>query len=162
MPTATYIALANYTVPSGGAASVTFSSIPATYRDLVLVANGVAEPSQSGSVRVRFNSDTTDANYSRVFMQGSGAGNTASGATNGHFFFDLYDSFGQPTILQIMDYSATDKHKTVLTRWSGTTSYVVAAAHRWANTNAITTIALVPNGFEFAQGFTIDLYGIVS
>lgn len=155
-----YVALANITLGSS-ASSVTFSSIPATFRDLVLVIKDLSVAPTNGSVRIRFNGDTTDANYSRVIMFGSGSTGT-SGATNGHLFYDLYETQGQPTLVNIMDYSATDKHKTVLTRWSGTDSYVVAGAHRWANTAAINTIAIVPNGFNFASTSTFALYGIRS
>lgn len=160
MPTATYIALANTTL-SSNVSTVTFGSIPNTYRDLVLVINGRTPDGTNGAVRMRFNSDTTDANYSRVFMLGSGSG-TQSAATNGHFFFDLYEGDPQTTIFHIMDYSATDKHKTILGRWQGQLSYVVASANRWANTNAITTIQIAPNSFNLQSGTTLSLYGIVS
>jgi hypothetical protein len=65
MPTSTYVALATTTL-GATAASVTFSSIPATYRDLVLVYNGTT--SANIGVDVEFNGDTNSANYSRVFM----------------------------------------------------------------------------------------------
>ena len=63
MATPTYIALATTTL-SSAVGSVTFSSIPAGYRDLVLVAEGLTSGATS-NVRMQFNSDTGN-NYSLV------------------------------------------------------------------------------------------------
>jgi hypothetical protein len=67
-------------------------------------------------------------------------------------------------ILQIMDYSATDKHKTALLRESeNQITTVLAEAQRWANTNAITTLTVVPQtGPNLASGSTFSLYGVIS
>jgi hypothetical protein len=65
------------------------------------------------------------------------------------------------SILQIMDYSATDKHKSALTRTTHTSQSVVEAlASRWANTAAITSLAV--SGGTFNVGSTFALYGIVA
>lgn len=154
-----YQPLSNITL-SSSASSVTFSSIPTTFRDLVLVTKDLAVGG-NGSVRIRFNGDTTDGNYSRVQMFGATT-SRGVGSTNGHFFYDSYETQGQPTLVNINDYSASNKDKTILVRFSGIDSYVVAGAHRWANTAAITSIAIVPNGFSFASGSTFALYGIRS
>ena len=142
---------------------MTFSSLPTSgYRDLVLVIKDLAVTGASGNVRIRFNGDTTDGNYSRVQMAGVSNGTKSGSTANGHFFYDLYDIQSQPTIVNIMDYSATDKHKSSLLRFSGIDSYIVASSHRWANTAAITSIAIVPNGFSFAAASTFALYGIAA
>jgi hypothetical protein len=69
--------------------------------------------------------------------------------------------------IQIMDYSATDKHKNVLIRerFYGATSADVRTAAlmaRWANTGAISTISIFLNSGNIAAGARFDLYGIVS
>jgi hypothetical protein len=64
MPTPTYIPLATVTLGSADS-SVTFSSIPATYRDLILVLNGTR--STTSGVRARANADA-GANYPMVYM----------------------------------------------------------------------------------------------
>jgi hypothetical protein len=65
-----------------------------------------------------------------------------------------------------MDYSTTDKHKSVLVRENtagSSTTLVVAKAGRWANTSAITSIYLfVSGGYSFATGTTVALYGVVA
>ena len=163
MPTPTYTPLATVTL-GADAASVTFSSIPATYRDLILILNG---QSTAGEISFRLNADS-GSNYSQVFMRGSST--TQSGASTFNKAFPFINSVGNATRLvgqiQFMDYSATDKHKTNLSR----TGYVQnsdsafsteATAIRWANTAAITTIAFTSTG-SFASGSTFNLYGIAS
>src|SRR5512147_1973064 len=136
MPTPTYTPLANVTL-SSSASSVTFSSIPATYRDLVLVVNHL--PSGDGDLRVQFNGDTTGANYPGVAMVGNGS--TTSSYTYTGYIAPV--GFGTSTnrhnaIFQIMDYSATNKHKSVLTRGDNAANQTGATAGRWANTAAVT------------------------
>lgn len=160
MPTQTYIPLATVTLATT-ATSVTFSSIPATYRDLIIVVNGTG--STSGEYRVRFNGDT-GSNYISVYMY---APTPQSGAaTNTYLGASIGPTSPQPTIFQVMDYSATDKHKTVLYRTglvdSGATFYVSANAVRWASTTAITSCSFTMPSGSFNTGLTVNLYGIVS
>jgi hypothetical protein len=61
-----------------------------------------------------------------------------------------------------MDYSATDKHKTVLTRNNITDNNVTAIASRWANTAAITSVTVLSPSSTITSGSTISLYAIVS
>ena len=157
MPTPTYTALANITLGTA-ASSITFSSIPATYRDLVLVVNGTESANQY--IAVRYNSDT-GSNYSYVRMTDGPA--SASGTET---FGRL--GVGNPmdrflVIAQIMDYSATDKHKTWLSRSNIPANFVGAIAGRWANTAAITSVnVLTTTADTYAIGTTFALYGIAS
>jgi hypothetical protein len=65
--------------------------------------------------------------------------------------------------LQIMDYSATDKHKSVLTRYDLAGLETHAHATRWANTAIITTLEIFGIDTEtLAAGTTLSLYGIVA
>jgi hypothetical protein len=61
-----------------------------------------------------------------------------------------------------MDYSATDKHKTVLVRSNAASTGVEAIAQRWASTAAITSILVFPSTGSWAAGGTFSLYGIVA
>ena len=163
MPTPTYTALANITLGSS-ASTITFSSIPATYRDLILVANTSVSASSS---RVTLNGDT-GSNYSTVIMRG-GAGTTVSSTS--FTFTGIYPStqVGEPAgtrsawTIQFMDYSATDKHKTALTRFGNpdpTNGHTQAQANRWANTAAVTSITILDA--TYSAGSTFALYGIAS
>jgi hypothetical protein len=153
-----YVALANVTLGSS-AANVTFSSIGQGYRDLVLVINGTA--SSGSGMSVTHNGDTTSGNYSSVTMFGDGSTTGSNTATNAN----LGALFTAPTtvIQNFMDYSATDKHKTALSRMNFPGGQVNAQARRWANTAAITSITLnLDSGVTFSVGTTFALYGIAS
>lgn len=154
-----YIALATTTLGSTSS-SVTFSSIPATYKDLILVVAGTINQSNN-YVSLQFNSDTA-SNYSNVFMTGYGSNTTESIAgTNDSVLRVLMGTSQSVSTWQLLDYSATDKHKTVLSRSGANSSTNVnAAAARWANTNAINTIRVFPQGASFNSGTTLSLYGV--
>jgi hypothetical protein len=158
MPTPTYTPLATVTL-GGSAATVTFSSIPATYRDLILVTENTR--STSTNTRARFNSDT-GSNYSYVTMTGDSSGAASSAATTNAVIICPTTTGTQLGILQIMDYSATNKHKTALSRASTGTVEVTALANRWANTAAITSIQVLTGAGTFQTGSTFSLYGIAS
>ncbi len=153
MPTPTYIPLANITLGSS-ASSVTFSSIPGTYRDLVLVVNHTK--STLTGLYIRYNGDA-GANYSGVYMVGGGSYLTSGLSTEPGYADTL-----STQVLQVMDYSATDKHKTSLLRSDHAAGQTVAWALRWANTSAITSLAFVTASGTFQTGSTFALYGIAS
>jgi hypothetical protein len=160
MPTPTYTPLANITLGSS-AASVTFSSISQSYRDLVLVVQAKNTTGGTG-LRGRFNGDT-GSNYSFVLMDGDGS-SAASVAVSGQnvLSFGTNSTADNIQIINVMDYSATDKHKTVLVRANGASSSVTAFADRWANTASITTFLIFPESNSFASGSTFALYGIAA
>ena len=66
----TYEPIATTSLPSGGA-SITFSSIPQTYTDLVLTTSGLAQTGGGGSIALKFNNDTlaSSTNYSYIYMR---------------------------------------------------------------------------------------------
>jgi len=163
MATPTYTAIASITLGSD-VSTVEFASIDQSFRDLVLVANW--KPAGNYG-QWRLNNDT-GSNYSRVFMRGNGSAAGSGSGTSNAAFFNIASSYTSSTealtILQIMDYSATDKHKTALQRTNANTpNEVEAYAYRWANTAAVTTITIdTQNGSNILTGSTFALYGIAS
>jgi len=166
MPTSTYTPLANITLGSA-AASVTFSSIVGTYKDLVLVSATFQNNAGDQASLVRFNSDTAD-NYSWIFMDTYG-GNPSSGS-GGPTSYALYEyhqnvSSTTPslTTMNIMDYSVTNKHKTSLHRFGAGSATTGAYATRWASTSVITSVTVASVvGSNFQAGSSFALYGIAS
>jgi hypothetical protein len=164
MPTPTYTPLATVTLGTT-AASVTFSSIPATYRDLILVSNII----NSGSAVVvdyRLNGDT-GSNYNYVRMYGPTGSDSASSsaASLGGFTIGTNSAIPSSLITSFMDYSATDKHKTFLTRINDlgfSPGYVGAISSRWANTAAVTSLTIVSSLNTYAAGSTFNLYGVIA
>jgi hypothetical protein len=162
MPTPTYIALANVTL-SASDSSITFSSIPNTYRDLIIVITG--STTANADLGFRFNGDS-GANYNFVYMGGNGS-TPLSGAANGQSQVVLDGYFWRSTevstcIATIMDYSATDKHKVTLSRNNVAGGGTDAFANRWASTAAITSVEVRNPAQSFATGTTITMYGVAS
>jgi hypothetical protein len=157
---ATYTPIASITLGTA-ASSVTFSSIPQTYTDLVLISN----PINSGitAVNIYFNSDTgTNYSCTRIFGGGGAASsdrfsNTASSlggwGTNANTFPYVF-------ISHIMNYSNTTTFKTMLTRPSEmNAAYVGLISTLWRSTAAITSVSFTGN-LNFSVGSTFNLYGI--
>jgi hypothetical protein len=166
MPTPTYTPLATVTLASTNS-SVSFSNIPATpYRDLILVVRGAI--SGTANIQMRFNSDS-GSNYPNVFMRGQSSGTQSNTYTpsNVQLTISAVGTGNEFTALaQIMDYSATDKHKMILNR-SGYTndigsSVVEATAARWASTVAINSIAITTSTSTFGIGSIFSLYGVIA
>jgi hypothetical protein len=152
-----YIALATTTLGSS-AASVSFSSIPATYKDLILVLEGTV--STAVNVLVSLNSDTSNV-YTRVQMTGSGSSAASSSGTHPGLYM-VYGESGQRVFaqLQLMDYSATDKHKTALSRGHTSGSEVAARALRWPSTAAVNSMTVTAQTGTFLTGSRLSLYGV--
>lgn len=159
MPTATYIPLQTITL-SSTATTVTFGSIPNSYKDLVLVINAAAN-SAVATVGVRFNSDSGN-NYSWVSMVGNGSSATSSNSasTNVALIGYTLNTTTWVSRAQVMDYSATDKHKTILSRTDNAGAETTAIANRWASTSAVTSLQVSAASNSFASGSTFSLYGI--
>lgn len=164
MPTATYDLLDSTTLASS-ASSVTFTSIDQSYRDLIIVFLG-KQATDRGRLYMYLNSDT-GANYNEVWIAGQGSFDTANDDFNFNAgiitpYIDLQDDNDNLVILQLMDYSQTDKNKSWLVRNDRAASGTVASAGRWANNSAINTIKFEPQqpAELLAAGTKIEIYGI--
>lgn len=156
MPTATYTPLQTITL-SSSASSVTFGSIPNTFKDLIVVIAGTS--SAAATFGVRFNSDSAN-NYNYVEMNSqAGVVDQSAGSLN-YALVGRTNTSQSTNIGQIMDYSATDKHKIVLGRGGSASEIVRASASRWANTAAVTTVSVISSTSSFSSGTTVSLYGI--
>ncbi len=152
--------------------SVTFSSLPSLYNDLIIVANGKAQSSNSTlvDVGVRFNGDT-GSNYSTVktfsLSYASVVASTNINGVNAETYMDANNtanSLGSGFKLDIFDYNTTYSYKNFLNRASCMTQSdkgVFITASTWKNTSAITSITLFPtSGSGFYAGTWFALYGI--
>lgn len=162
MPTPTYDLIAS-TVLSSSAASINFSSISSSYRDLVLVCDNPSSSNLGLEVRVNGN---TGANYNGVRMWGDGGSFDSDTSLAATRFDSLYlNRFTQNStfFLHLMDYAVTDKHKSMLYGLNTASSQVIRGALRWASTSAINEINLIAfDSNNYPAGFTAYLYGIVS
>jgi len=167
-----YESIATTTVGAGGSATVTFSSIPATYKHLQI--RYIARSSVSGTVNastgIRFNSDTGN-NFASHFLSGNGSTIATGAFTSQSFMFGYImpgntatsNSFGVG-IIDILDYTNTNKNKTIRSlngHDNNGTGDVRFSSGVWLNTNAVDTI-LIDNrdGYNFLQYSQFALYGI--
>lgn len=155
--TATYALIESQTLGSAQA-TVTFSSIPGTYTDLVVVWSG--STSSGNLVKMEFNGDT-GANYSSTLVWGmSGAASGSSSRYSVGWQFVIPDATQQNTIFHVMDYSNTTTFKTAIGRANVASTSVGASVILWRNTNAITSASLKTSSDNFTAGSTFRLYGI--
>jgi hypothetical protein len=166
----TYEPIATTTLGSAQA-SYTFSSIPATYTDLIIVASLKADSTTVATPALRFNSDTS-TNYSATWVYGigSGSGSSSRGSNATYLYTGDYSvgvTSANPTtfITHIFNYANTTTYKTVLSRNNQITASggeTGATVGLWRKTpEAITTILYTStNGANYAAGSTFTLYGI--
>jgi hypothetical protein len=161
-----WTALANLTLGST-ASTVTFASISGAYRDLVLIMN--FNSTAAGNLYTKLsliNSDAGSANYGQVIAYGNGSTTGSENLGTGLSFIKLNSIGGttntvsSPHVVQFLDYSATDKHKIILSRSGNSSNGVDMTSARWANTAAITTFVISIAGGSFASGSTFALYGV--
>lgn len=162
----TYEPIATTTLGSN-ALSYTFTSIPGTYTDLVLVTN--AKSTQTGSsgngMRITYNSDTA-TNYSEIYLTGDGT--TASSGRVGSQGYLTFGDLPQTSntawnanVAHIMNYSNTTTYKTSMNRSNIATLATQITIGLWRSTAAITSIKIERDGTNsIAAGSQFTLYGI--
>jgi hypothetical protein len=166
-PSGAWDSIATTTVGAGGAASITFSSIPQTYTHLQLRLFAFGNTTDSGLIR--FNSDTA-TNYSWHALTGTGAAASANANSTVNFIVGNGYNLGPNsttiafvTIIDILDYANTNKYKT-LRSLDGTdrngTGQVTLLSGNWRSSSAITSISLAPNTGSFTQYSSFALYGV--
>jgi hypothetical protein len=160
----TYEAIATQTLGSN-AASVTFSSIPATYTDLILICSTKDTRANSGAddFALQFNNDT-GTNYSMTYLNGDGSTATSNRNSNSNAIYGiepgLNDTYGT-LIYQIQNYSNTTTYKTALIRFNVVNAALRATVGMWRSTAAISTVKVIGES-GIASGSTFSLYGIKS
>ena len=149
---------------------ITFSSIPATYTDLVFVvqAQSNATGSNTNGMRCRINGDT-GTNYSYVQISGNGSTATSNGETTVDYFIpgeipQTSNASRNICIFTILNYGNTTTYKTILSR-GNTDLQAGAAVGMWRSTSAVTSVSISRNFFVDAtskvkSGSIATLYGI--
>ncbi len=169
--TITYVKIASVAVGAGGAASMDFSSIPATYTDLKLVFMLRYNGSLDTRFKVRFNADS-GANYSFKILEGNGASASSSGASvttsiqsdSGNYAATTSSVFSSGE-LYIPNYlSANQKSVSIdnVEENNAATAYATLVAGLWSGTAAINEITISPLSDQLVQYSSATLYGIKS
>jgi hypothetical protein len=153
--------------------TVTFSSIPSTYKHLQLrIAARIATASGTNGVEfdLRLNSDT-GANYAhhRLYGTGSTVASEGFGTQNQMAVLQGLPSASQATgifgatIIDILDYASTTKNKTLrtLNGFNGVSNRISMHSGLWVSTAAVNSILIYDiNTFSFASGSRFSLYGV--
>jgi len=160
-------------VGSGGSSSISFTSIPSTYKHLQIRGISRGTSGSFDQIYAQINSDT-GANYANhaLYGDGSSAG-VLAGANNTSFSIGANSGSTQSTgifgaiVIDILDYANTNKFKTIraLSGADGNGSgYAWFASGLWRSTSAITSIKLerLVSGSNnpFVQYTQFALYGI--
>jgi hypothetical protein len=158
----TYEKIATTTL-GAASATITLSSIPATYTDLRLVFVGGG--ASGGQFRLRLNSDT-GTNYSSTIITGNGSSASSTRYTSVDGIKSGYD-IGTTTFslisFDIFSYAGST-NKTVLLQYSNDqngSGQTQATVGLWRNTAAITSITLdLIGGIDFRANSSLTIYGI--
>lgn len=154
------------------ASSITFSSIPGTYKHLEIrvVARASTSSYNSTTTRVTLNGDT-GANYSSHDVGGSGTSVSSNASTGLAFMRNLLiipssastaSAFGSG-VISILDYASTTKFKTLrsLAGWTSNLDQgIQLGSGSWRNTAAVTSITLTDDRNSYVTGSRFSLYGI--
>ena len=176
-PAGAYDSLATFTVGSTAVATITFAGIPSTYKHLQIRVlgrtNGAGQ--DRSSIALKINADTTAANYSYHYLGGDGGSAFAgAGASSGTANYiggisnitaaNATASIFGVSIIDILDYADTNKHKTIRTLagqdQNGTSGRISLNSGRYGSSSAITSIELIPEYGSFVQYSSFALYGI--
>lgn len=156
------------TVGSGGAASIEFTGIAGTGKDLLLLVSGRSTDAASNGIPIRLalNSDTTNANYTGRALYGEGSGTPTSFTLGSREIADVpistqtANTFSN-NLIYLSNYAgSTNKSFSVdsVTENNGTSYRARILAGLWSNTAAITSITLSLGTGNFAQHTTASLY----
>ena len=166
---ATFTKIESVTVGSGGVASVSFSSIPATYTNLVI--KGSMRMDLSSANAWNYNTITfngSSSSYTGKYVSGNNTsilngsptaiyayGNTQTASANIFSNFEIY----------VPNYTSSS-YKSVsvdgVTEQNGGDGLCNLGAYLWSNTSAITSITITPIVTNVMQYSTFTLYGITA
>ena len=168
--------IATVTVGSGGSSSISFTSIPSTYKHLqVRMIARTNRASTVDAMSLRFNGVSTGSAYAwhDLFGVGSGGGGDpfteAVSSTNEIKFYrataaSAASSIFGTVIIDVLDYADTNKNKTV--RYLGGqdqngSGEIIFGSGLWTSTSAINQLDITSfTGNSFVQYSSFALYGI--
>lgn len=165
----TYEPIATQTLGSA-AASVTFSSIPSTYTDLILIVSSAVTSGQD-NLRIRVGNGSVDSgtNYSWTALTGSGSTALSARSSNETSILTDYNGYMRTTlgnvakVINFQNYSNTTTNKTMIMRSNNAATGTDALVNLWRSTAAINVMTLFSNGgVNLAAGSTFTLYGVLN
>jgi hypothetical protein len=164
----TLVALQTVTVGAGGVSSITFSSIPQTYNDLIVKFSARGGAAGSPRFDISFNGST--ALSSGIRLTGNGSATSSSGIPNSPTTGYGGTSGGNDTVstftngeIYIPNYTSSNyKSYSVdnVGENNATAALAALVANLWSSTAAITSITLADGSSTLQQYSTFTLYGV--
>ena len=168
----TYVLISS-TVLSSGQNTVTFSSIPSTYTDLVVRCSvRTSNASNLDRLAITINSDS-NTNYSDTEITGTGSAASSGRTSNGIYSDDIYINAANYTAstfssveIYIPNYTSTSSRPFSVfstTENNGTTSYIRGSAQLYRGSSAISSLSFFPpssGSTNFITGSSFYLYGV--
>jgi hypothetical protein len=159
-----YESIATVTVGGGGAASVSFSSIPSTYQHLqIRYTARTNRAATSDLLNITLNGSATTTGH---FLYGTGAA-VSSGVLNSFVGWATANSatsnaFGTG-VIDVLDYENTNKNRVLraLAGWDGNGDGEIALTSvLQTSTTALSSFTITPASGSFVQYSSFALYGI--
>ena len=164
----TFELIASSTVGAGGAASIDFTSIPATFTDLcVKISARDSSANTLGGVYFKFNGSTSGYSQRLLYGTGSSAGSGSNITTDKAFVTDTTantataNTFGSQEVY-IPNYAGSNQKSYSadgVTENNATAAYPELVAGLWTGTAAISSIN-ISAATSFMQHSTFYLYGV--
>lgn len=162
---ATYEPIASTTVSGSAVATITFTSIPQTYTDLIIVVAGQGSGTTDVYTKMGNGSIDSGSNYSATTLYG--ANNQAlsarfSNSSNG--MWTGYPQLGTGGLwtltASLMSYANTNVFKTMLSAHTENANAVYRTVGLWRSTSAVNQLQLFMGAAAIGVGTVVSLYGI--
>jgi len=162
----TFVKIASVTVGAGGAATMAFTSIPATYTDLALkISSRYSGGGYGTDMNISLNGSTSSFSSRRIYAYSNvaysdtqsnvsgvvnGSGSTSNTFSSNDLYFPNYASSANKSYM----IDGVNEN-------NSTTAYLLElSANLWSNTSAINAISIGLSSGNFEQYSTATLYGI--
>lgn len=166
MATTTWEPISTYTA-SSTQSTITFNSIPQTYKNLVL--RGTVQVTNGGSsyLTVRFN-NSSGTTYDSIQFYGAGGNTGVSGGCYNAMSSTSFEIVGNqfqsyihfPIEIELNNYTVSNKYKTALLSarpGDNTSRYLVG---QFRDTTAVSRIDIICSAASIATGSTFTLWGL--
>jgi hypothetical protein len=152
----TYTPIQSYTA-SGSSTTISFTSIPSTYTDLILQYTAA----NAGTYfLIRYNNDSaTNYSFTSVYGDGSSAASTRGSSQDSLFGRGTANSTNQ---MHIQNYSNTTTYKTALMSERDAGAVAQSKVCLWRSTSAINRVDLISGSGNITAGGIFTLYGIAA
>jgi hypothetical protein len=170
LSTNNFTSIQTVTVGSGGASSISFSSIPSTYTHLQVRGSFIC--SNSGvSLFPRLNGVTSSGNYYWHYLEGNGASASSGAAGTTSILESIFQSVGtvgtypNAFVMDILDYTSTSKNKVAKTLYGADTngaggSVGLGSGVFLTSGTAVSQIDFTLQTGTFSQYSSFALYGV--